>query len=861
VIAQVNENMPETSGDSVVPVSSITFLVPGNAELVEVPPTPLDPISLTIGRHIAGLIRDGMTLHFDRGPCCAATMRYLDTRKDLGIHTDILTDDIMRLIKSGAITNRQKQVHKGKTVATMAVGTKELYDAVHKSPKIEFYPIDHINDPFVIAQNDEMVSIHSIERIELTGLARIDDEHRSQIRSLPSSMDFVDGAMRSKNGFNIMALPSTTPDGESSRIVALSLSRGAAVLRTKTEYVVTEYGVVNLFGLSIRERAIALISIAHPKFRQELLDEAKRLNYVGSEQVIAKESGRVYPHHYEFTKKFDDGLEVFFRPARPGDARRLQRLFYSLSPESIRLRYHGTKKNMSLEEAQKQAAVDYSQDMAILALVGPRGNPMAVGEGRYTFNPSNRMGEFDIVVDENFRGRGIATILADYLRKVAYANGLAGMYADVIQQNAGTMALLSKAWPTAQKTFDSGTCTFTVRFPAEHVERPKDSIIVYSGRFGDFSYGADHPFDPGRARVTLSTIAKEGFLNEPWIRVQEPTMIPRERLFQSHAPEFIEALEKANSGQWSDEFLKFNLGSRDCPIFKGLFDYVLLYASATNTAVDLIMKENANVVFNPLGGFHHSSRNHVEGFCYVNDVIMAIDKFLAAGYRVAYIDIDAHHCNGVQDAYYADDRVLVVSLHENGKTLYPGTGFESEIGKDMGKGFTVNVPLLSGSDDEIFEAAINRVVTPVVEAFAPTVVVAQIGADMHRSDPLAHLNLTNNGMVYAMERIRDYSNHLLLLGGGGYDTQTVARAWARMWGAANRIGSLPDYLLVLGGSFLGGHELEGGGLVDMSFRESGAAKAQMQADLERIVTFHEQNTIPLVRQRRDRSVAERSTGS
>lgn len=849
VIAQVNEKMPETFGDSLIPVSSIDFLVAGNAELVEVPPVPLDPVSLTIGRHIAGLIRDGMTLHFDGGPCCAAAMRYLDTRKDLGIHTDIITDDIMRLIRSGAITNQKKQLHKGKIVATMALGSRDLYNALHGNPRIELHPIDHIEDPAVIALNDNMVSILSVDRIDLTGSACVTDEHFQQAPSLPSGMDFMDGAMRSKNGFSIIALPSTTADGLESRIVALSPSNGAGLLRTKTQYVVTEYGVVNLYGLSIRERAIALISIAHPKFRQELLEEARKLNYIGSEENISVESGRVYPHHYEFRRTFDDGLEVFFRPVQPGDARRLQRLFYSLSPESVRLRYHGSKKNLSRQEAQKLAAVDYSKDMAILALVGPTANPICIGEGRYTFNPSNRMGEFDIIVHEDYRRRGLATMLADYLKKIAYANGLAGMYADVIQQNASSMALLAKAWPTAEKTFDSGICTFTVRFPEEDVARPKDSIIIYSGRFGDFSYGPDHPLDPGRARVALSTITQHGFLNEPWMRVQEPTMIQKETLIQSHAPELIAALEKANSGKWSDEFFLFNLGTRDCPVFPGLFDYVLLYSSATATAVDLIMNENANVVFNLLGGFHHSSRSHVEGFCYVNDVILAIDRFLAGGYRVAYIDIDAHHCNGVQDAYYADDRVLVVSLHESGMTLYPGTGFETEIGRNGGRGFTVNVPLPAGSDDEIFQTAFDRVVTPAVEAFAPSVVVAVIGADTHRVDPLAHLNLTNNGMVYAMERIRDYCNHLLLLGGGGYDTQTVARAWARMWAAANRLGSLPDYLLVLGGTFLGGHGVEGA-LVDMSYRESGETKTRMQTEIERIIRFHEENTLPLIRQRK-----------
>jgi acetoin utilization protein AcuC len=278
-----------------------------------------------------------------------------------------------------------------------------------------------------------------------------------------------------------------------------------------------------------------------------------------------------------------------------------------------------------------------------------------------------------------------------------------------------------------------------------------------------------------------------------------------------------------------------------------MFDYILLYCSATIKAVNLILEENANVVFNPLGGFHHSSRSHAEGFCYVNDIIVAIDMFLARGMRVAYVDIDAHHGNGVQDTYYGDDRVLTVSLHQTGKTLYPWSGFEDEIGEDIGKGYTINIPLPEGTDDESHEMMFDRVVTPAVEKFQPSVVVATIGADTHRNDPLANLDLTNNGMVEAVKRIRDYSQHLLLLGAGGYNEETTPAAWCRMWAAANRIDALPDYLLTIGGTFMGSQDIGGGEIVDMPYRASGEKKAAITKELERIAEFHERTTIPLIR--------------
>jgi acetoin utilization deacetylase AcuC-like enzyme/acyl-CoA hydrolase/GNAT superfamily N-acetyltransferase len=845
-IAQVNENMPVTYGDSFVSVEDIDFLVEGNTALIEDPGQEVDPVSLTIGRHIASLIRDGMTLHFDRGPISAAAMRYLDSKKDLGIHTDFLTDDILRLIKSKAVTNRKKKINRGRTVATMVVGSKELYREVDRNPSIELQEINVVNNPFVMSQNDDMVSIHTISEMELTGVARTFSEGDYQLGGLAAGRDFINGARRSKNGFTIMALPSTTADGLKSRIVALSTSRGATFSRTKVDFVVTEYGIANLFGLSSRQRAVALISIAHPKFRGKLLEEAIEARFVGKDQIMPPEQGCVYPSQYEFYHTFKDGLEVFFRPVKPSDSHNLQRMFYSLSPEMRRLRYHGTIKALSDKTAQRMAAVDFSQDMAIVGLIGHRTTAKIIAEGRYMYNPENNMGEFDIVVNVDYQGRGIGTFLANYLKKIAYSRGLDGIYAEVIQRNEATIALLNKAWPTAVKNFRSGGCTFALRFPKEDVEKPKDSIIVYSGRFGDFSYGEGHPFNPGRARVALKLMAGQGYLDEPWMRIEEPRMITKERLIESHDPKYIDALQAANSGAWREEFLQFGLGGEECPIFPKLFDYILLYTSATITAVDLIIKENANVVFNPLGGFHHASRSAAEGFCYVNDVIAAIDIFLASGFRVAYVDIDAHHGNGVHD-----DRVLTISIHESGKTLYPWSGFETEIGEDIGRGYNINIPLPQGTDDESFETMFDRVITPCVKRFAPSVVVSVIGADTHRSDPLANLSLTNNGMVAAIERMRDYSNHLLLLGGGGYDLQSTTRAWCRMWAAANRIDSLPDYLLVLGGSFMRGEGVAGAEIVDMVYRTSGEQKAEVQKELERIADFHQVHTIPLIGQRAD----------
>ncbi len=849
VIAQVNSNMPETSGQSRISADIIDYMVTGDTPLIEITPPELDPISLTIGRHISKLIKDGMTLHFDRCQISSAAMRYLDTKKDLGIHTDIFTDDYLRLIRSGAVTNRKKKIHQGKSVATIAIGSEELYRAMDNNPDIELYPIEYINDPHTISQNDDIAAVLSIQQIDLSGTARFETDCLTDRFSVLSSTDFIDGTRLSRNGIVIMAMPSTTADGLESTIVPIISGKGEYFSRTKVDVVVTEYGSISLYGRTVRERTMALISISHPRFRQKLLEEAKKLHYVDSGQIISPESGCIYPYQYEFTHIFPDGLEVLFRPVHPLDARSIQQMFYKLSDEVKRYRYHGAISCLSDEVAQVLSNIDYNKDMAILAVIGPRSNQQIIAEARYHYNPTNNMGDFDFLVTEDYKGRGIGFLLANYLLKIAYAKGLSGLYGEILLSNAAVIHLLTLAWPTAEKSFYAGICRFTVRFPAEDVNRPKDSIIIYSARFNDFSYGEGHPFKPDRSKMVMNVLTNEDYLKEPWIRIEEPKMISKKKLIESHNPDYIEALERASSGIWENDFLQYGLGSDECPIFIGMFDYIMLYTSATMTGVDFILNENANVVFNPLGGFHHAGRSHAEGFCYVNDIIIAIDTMLSQGVRVAYIDIDAHHGNGVQDAYYQDDRVLTVSLHQNGKTIYPWTGFENETGAGIGRGYNINIPLPEETDDEAYLYVFDNLITEAVTTFKPNVVVCVIGADTHKNDPLTNLRLTNNGMMEAIERIRNYSTHMLLLGGGGYDTASTTKAWARMWAAANRINAMPDYLSMLGGTFMGSGELKGTGIIDRAFIVSGNTKQTIMEELDRIIVYHKKYTMPVIKSR------------
>ena len=849
VIAEVNPNMPRTMGNSFIPIERIDWLVEGTDQPITVASPKLDAISLTIGRFVGDLVEDGDCLHLGSGAIPCAVTRHLETRRDLGVHTEVLTDDILRLIRSGAVTNLRKATDRGRAVAAMATGSAELYRAIDNNPHFELHPLDYVHDPAVISRNDRFVSVNSVLEIDLSGLGLGDALLVDQAYAgIGSNLDFVKGAAASRGGKVILALPSTSADGSRSRIVSkITESSGVHIERALVDFVVTEYGSVQLTGLSLRERAVALISIAHPRFRAGLLDEARSLRYVSRDQQINPEGGGVYPSEYEARHTCKDGLRVTFRPVKPTDERRLKRMFYSQSPETLYARFHTTVKALPEGTLQKLVNIDYSKDICILGLVAPEENPRVAGVASFMYHPPSNMGEFDMLVSEEYRGRGIGSFLSHYVNEIARSRGLSGLWADILVSNEAAITLFDRIWPTATRKRDGGVETFTHRFEDDTAPpHPLRSAFVYSERFADFEYGEGHPFRPVRAREAYRLCQRQGFLKEPWMSVVEPALIAEERLVESHDPGFLAALKRAGAGELDQSLVRYGLGTDDCPIFPGLWDYVLLYCSSTLAAVDRLLEHRDEMAFCPLGGFHHSSRSHAEGFCYVNDVIVAIDDLLAHGLRVAFVDIDAHHCNGVQDAYYDDDRVLVISLHESGKTLYPWSGFEDEIGKDKGLGTNVNVPLPAETDDDCYLKAFTAIVPPLLVAFAPDVVVAEVGADTHHRDPLTHLRLTGNGYGECIETLRELSPRLLMLGGGGYDLNTVTRSWALAWAAANNIVSTPGYMANLGGVFLGSLELDEASLEDMRYVTSGDLKTAILGEVDRLCEFHRKNTFPLL---------------
>jgi acetoin utilization protein AcuC len=317
------------------------------------------------------------------------------------------------------------------------------------------------------------------------------------------------------------------------------------------------------------------------------------------------------------------------------------------------------------------------------------------------------------------------------------------------------------------------------------------TAFLYSDDFSRFSYGSTHPLKPFRLKLTYELIKACGLLAPDDPRKIVPSPAKREDLLAFHAPEYINLLEASNSGSLVPTAAAFGLGEGDNPVFPGMFDWSLLVAGASLKAADLVDSGEAGIAFNISGGLHHALADRASGFCYINDPVLAIKLLVRRGRRVAYIDIDAHHGDGVQAAFYDTDKVLTISLHETGRTLFPGTGFEQETGEGPGKGYCVNVPLPPEAGDELFVRAFRSVVPVLVERFRPDVIVSQLGVDTFWNDPLAHLNVTTGGFCTMVEMIRSMAPKWVALGGGGYDAGNVARAWTLAWAIMNHVEA-PD---------------------------------------------------------------------
>lgn len=466
VIAQVNPRMPRVLGHSFLHVNDVDVIVEYEEDLITIPeqPSALTDIAEVIAGHVSKLIEDGSTIQLGIAELPQAAVDALANKKDLGIHTQVLTEGTMELVSRGVVTNRKKGRNEGKIVASSAIGSRNLYDFLHDNPSIEFHPSDYVNNPSLIASHNRMISLNMASYMDLTGQVAVDARPENYYSGVTGMLDFIRGAAMAAGGKSILIIPSTGHDGEKSRILpALGENTAVVVPRSDVYYVVSEYGVVNLFGKSLEERAVALISLAHPRFRDELFEKARESGLIGTGRTLKESVHAVYPIHVE-EKIRVDGTEVMIRPIKPVDERRLQEHFYNLDMDDVVSRFFHKKSTFVRDDVASMYEIDYVKEMTIVAVVGEFGFGRVIAVGGYVLEPEKNMAEVAFSVAKDWQRKGLSKIIMHKLAEVARKNGIAGLMAYTSLNNKSMIGLFKSLQYKVSVSYEDNTLFMKCRF-------------------------------------------------------------------------------------------------------------------------------------------------------------------------------------------------------------------------------------------------------------------------------------------------------------------------------------------------------------------------------------------------------------
>ena len=466
VIAQVNPRMPRVMGQSFIHTNYVDYVVEFEEALLSVPPSrAVSESANQIGSHIAHLIEDGATLQIGLDAASQATVRALSAKNDLGIHSQFLTDDIMHLYAQGNITNLKKGLNEGKMVASMAVGSHDLYEFLNDNPAVDFHPSDYVNDPFIIAQHHRMVSLNVANCIDLTGQVSAEASAATRFAGVSGIPDFVRGARRSPGGISILMLCSTRtgPEGLLSSVVPSLGDTAVVVPRGDVHYVVSEYGAVNLFGKSLQERVIAMITIAHPDYRQELFEAAKEQGLIGMERSLGEAVKAVYPVRLEEEIEID-GQAVMIRPGKPVDERRIQEHYYSLPKEDVVSRFFGQKTIFARKDVELRSQIDYVNSLSLVAVVGEFGFGRVVAVAESMRLETLNMSEVAFSVSPEFQGKGLGKLFLRKLADAARESGIAGLIAYTFPTNQAMINLFKTLPYKVKKQLEDGELVLSCRF-------------------------------------------------------------------------------------------------------------------------------------------------------------------------------------------------------------------------------------------------------------------------------------------------------------------------------------------------------------------------------------------------------------
>jgi acyl-CoA hydrolase/ribosomal protein S18 acetylase RimI-like enzyme len=467
VIAQMNVHTPRVHGDTFLHLRDIDFIVHHDEPLLEYDAKVPDEIADRIGQYVARIVEDGDTLQVGYGSLPNAILAHLRGKRHLGIHTELLTDGVVQLMKEGVVDNSQKTLLRGKTVATFCMGKKETYEYLHDNPGIEFRTIDFTNNPLTIARNRCMTAINSALQVDLTGQSTAESIGRNFYSGIGGQADFMRGAVLSPGGKTILAIQSTAEDGEVSRIVPF-LHEGAGVTLTRGDvhYVVSEYGIAYLHGKNIRERAMDLIAISHPKFQPWLIEEAKRARLIYRDQAFIPGKRGEYPEALETYRTTKAGQNVLLRPVKISDESLLKDFFYSLSERTIYYRFISVRKDMPHERLQEFVVIDYTKRMVILVVARDAEKEEIVGVGQYDISEDAHTADAALVIRDDDQNQGIGHHLLAYLTILARKQGLLAFTASVLMENKAMLHLLQKVGFDIRKRGEGGVYEMRLAFRA-----------------------------------------------------------------------------------------------------------------------------------------------------------------------------------------------------------------------------------------------------------------------------------------------------------------------------------------------------------------------------------------------------------
>lgn len=465
IVAQINSQMPRTQGDGFINIRDVDFIIHYDEPLLEYSVEDPGDIIQAIGRYVAKIIEDESTLQVGYGIIPNAVVSYLGEKKHLGVHTELLSDGIVDLMKRGVVDNTKKSIDTGKTVASYCMGKKETYEFLDENPTIEFKTIDYVNNPLIIAKNKLMTAINSALEIDLTGQATAESLSGTFYFGIGGQADFMRGAILAPGGKSILALPSTAVNDTISRIVpSLREDTGVTLTRGDVHYVVTEYGIAYIHGKNIRERAMDLIAIAHPKFRPWLIDEAKKRLLIYKDQAFIPGLKGVYPVALETFRTTKSGLILLLRPVKIGDEPLMKDFFYALSNESMYRRFMSARMDMPHERLQEFGIVDYANSMMILAIVEGDRKETIAAIGQYEINEKMHTAEAALVVKDEYQNMGVGHDLLTYLTRLARRRGLLGFTADVLVENEPMLSLFKNMGFDIEKRNEEGVYEMRMMF-------------------------------------------------------------------------------------------------------------------------------------------------------------------------------------------------------------------------------------------------------------------------------------------------------------------------------------------------------------------------------------------------------------